>query len=83
MWPDSVVVHAPAFRQHVQFLDRVEDFAVQQLVSEFRVERFAVAVLPRRTGFDVQCFGARVAQLLAQVFGHELTPITPREGRFR
>jgi hypothetical protein len=32
---DRVVVNAPAFRQHTQLFDRVEDFAVEELISEF------------------------------------------------
>ncbi len=73
--PDSVVVHAPALSQHAQFLHRVKDFAVQEFISELRVERFAIAVLLRRAGFDVQCRGASINQPLAQILGHELWAI--------
>jgi hypothetical protein len=61
---DGVVVGAPAFGQYPQFLDRVEDLRVEELISEFRVERFAVAVLPWRAGFDVQCLCAGVGEPL-------------------
>src|SRR6516164_6632781 len=75
VWPDGVEVQAPAFSQHAQFLDRVEDFAIEELISQLAVERFAVAVLPRRSGFDVECLRAGVDQPLTQVFGYELRPI--------
>ncbi len=65
VWSDGVVVDAPALSQHTQFFDRVEDLSVEELISEFGVERFAVAVLPWRAGFDVQCFGSRVLQPFA------------------
>jgi hypothetical protein len=54
VWPDGVVVHAPEFSQHAQFLDREEDLAIQELVPELRVERFAVTVLPWRSELDVE-----------------------------
>jgi hypothetical protein len=58
VWPDGVVVLAPAFGQHSQFFDRVEDLAVEELISELGVEALAVAVLPGRAGFDVQRLGS-------------------------
>jgi hypothetical protein len=50
---DGVVVNGPALGQHTQFLDRVEDLPIQELVSEFAVERFAVAVLAASSGRDL------------------------------
>src|ERR1700741_1808672 len=67
VWSDGVVVDAPALSQHTQFFDRVEDLSVEELISEFGVERFAVAVLPGRAGFDIQRFGSRVLQPFAQI----------------
>ena len=32
---DGVVVHAPAFGQHAQFLKRVEDFSVEEFIPGF------------------------------------------------
>jgi len=43
VWPDGVVVPAPAFSQHTEFLHRVEEFQVEELIPEFRVEAFAIA----------------------------------------
>ena len=38
MWPDRVFVKTPSFRQHLHLLERVEDFAVQELIAQPRVE---------------------------------------------
>jgi len=62
---DGVVVDAPAFRQHTQFLDRVENFSVEEFIPQVAIERFTVAVLPGRAGFDVQCLCSGVGQPLA------------------
>src|ERR1700740_536009 len=72
VWPDGVVVDAPTLGQHTKFLDGVEDLRVEELIPELGVETLAVAVLPWRAGFDVQCFGARVCKPFAQVFRDEL-----------
>ena len=45
--PDGVVVFAPALDQDLRLQQRVEDFAVEQLVAQLAVEALAVAVLPR------------------------------------
>src|SRR5271156_2940021 len=73
--PDGVVVFAPAFGQHAQFLDRVEDLAVEELIAHLRVEALAVAVLPRRAGFDVHRLCSCIRQPFAQVMGYELGPV--------
>lgn len=62
---------APTFGQHAQFFDRVEEFAIEELVAQFGVEAFAVAVLPGRAGFDVECLCACVSEPFAQVFSNE------------
>jgi hypothetical protein len=72
---DVVVVNAPAFSLYTQFFDGVEDFAIQKLVAQFAVERFAVAVLPGRAGRDLHCFCAGVGKPLTQVFSHELRAV--------
>jgi len=65
VWPDGVVVDAPAFSQHAQLFDRVEDLTVEELVPELGVEALAVAVLPRRAGLDVQRFRSCLCQPLS------------------
>src|ERR1700677_4562712 len=75
VWSDGVVVDAPAFGQHAQFFHGIEEFAVEELVAQLGVEAFAVAVLPRRAGFDVQSLCAGIGEPFAQVFGDELRPV--------
>ena len=69
---------APAFSQHAQLLHRVEEFQVEELIAEFRVEAFAAAVFPRRPGFDVQRPCACIRNPFAQVFGDELRTLSER-----
>ena len=49
----------------------LEDLAVQEFITQLRVEALAVAVLPRRSRFDVQRFRSRILEPLAQLLGHE------------
>src|SRR5258708_38754341 len=75
VWSDGVVVDAPAFGQHAKLFDGGEDFSVEELVSEFGVERFTVSVLPRRAGFDIQRLCTCVRQPCAKILGDELGTI--------
>src|SRR6202451_4488898 len=65
----------PTLSQHLHLLQRVEDLSIQKLVAQLRVETFAVTVLPRRAGFDVQRLGSYVRQPLPQLLSYELRPI--------
>jgi hypothetical protein len=51
--PSMVVMVTPAFDQDRRFLQTVEDLAVQQPVTEFAVEGFAVTVFPGTIRFDI------------------------------
>jgi len=42
--PDGVVVAPPCFNHDLGLRQRVEDLAVQQLVTKLRVEAFAISV---------------------------------------
>ena len=53
-----VVVLSPLLDQDSSFFEAVEDFTVEEFITQFAVEGFAVAVLPRTAGFDVQRVGA-------------------------
>jgi hypothetical protein len=48
MWPHRIVMAAPALDHDLRLAERVEDFSIQQLVSESGIEALDVAVLPRR-----------------------------------
>ncbi len=43
---------APVFDQDLGFFERVEDFAIEQLVSEPTVKAFVIPVLPRASWFN-------------------------------
>ena len=44
---DGTVVPPPGFDEHARFGERVEDFAIEQLVAKRPVEALVVAILPR------------------------------------
>ncbi len=52
MWSFGVVVVPPAFDDGLGLTKRVEDFTVQQFVSQAPVEALAVSVLPGRSRLD-------------------------------
>lgn len=56
-------------------LERVEDFAVEQFVTEFRVEALAIAVFPWTARHDVGGFGTDCCDPLPECFGDELRTI--------
>ena len=58
MWPNGVVMDAPLLDQNARFIQAVEQFAIQELVSEFSVETFTVTVLPRAAWLDIRSLGA-------------------------
>jgi len=49
---DVVVLPPPAFGKHLDLLERVEDLAVEKLVSQSGIERLDVAVLPGTARLD-------------------------------
>jgi hypothetical protein len=53
VWPHSVIVATPALDDDLSLAERVEDFPVEQLVSETGIKALDVAVLPRRARCDV------------------------------
>ena len=53
MWPDGVVVTAPALDDDLRLPERVEDLAIEQLVAKTGIEALDEAVLPRTAGRDV------------------------------
>jgi hypothetical protein len=51
---NRVVIDTPALDEHFRFQERVEDFSVEQFVSQLSVERLDIAVLPGAARFDEQ-----------------------------
>ena len=58
MRPDGVVVLTPAFDQHLGFVQRGEDLAVEKLVTQLAVEALVAAILPGASRFDEQGLNA-------------------------
>ncbi len=53
MWPESVVLPAPAIGQNLCLWGCGEQLGVEELIPEAAVERLGKAVLPRRSWLDV------------------------------
>ena len=68
MWSDRVVVLAPLLNDDGGLLQAVEDLSVEQFITQFSVEGFAVAVLPWASGCDVQ----RLRPELCKPAAHDL-----------
>ncbi len=75
MWPDCVVVPPPSFDQHLGFLQRVEDLAIEQLVPQLSIEALVVAVLPRTAGLDVEGLYVDPAEPIPDRFRRELAAV--------
>ena len=52
---------SPVLDDYLRLLERVEDFAVEQFVTEFRVEALAIAVFPWTARHDVGGLGTHPA----------------------
>jgi len=66
--PDRVVVLAPLLDDDGGFLQIVEDLSIEQFIAQFSVEGFAVTVLPRASGCDVE----RLRSELCKPAAHDL-----------
>ena len=60
MRPGGVVVVAPLLDDNLCFLETVEDFAIEQLVTQLAVKAFAVAILSGATRLDVKRLGTNI-----------------------
>src|SRR5207342_791923 len=70
-----VVVLTPILDHDLCLIERVEDFAVEQFVSQLSVEALAVAVLPGASRFDVGGLGANRGDPVPNSLSDELGPI--------
>src|SRR5664280_1871533 len=76
--PQTVVEPPPAGDEDLRLLERVEEFAVQEFVTQLAVERLDVAVLPGGAGLDEQGGDAEVTEPFAHRLGDELgTVVAP------
>ena len=70
-----VVVLPPSFDDDLGFLQRVEDFAIEQFVTKLRVEALAIAIFPRTAGHDVGGLGTDSGDPFTQRLGDELRAV--------
>jgi len=76
----AVIVLLPVIlRNDLRLQHTREQFAIEQLVAQPAVQRFAVGILPRRPGRDVQRLHAGARQPVLQRLGDELRPVVAAE----
>ena len=75
MRPDVVVLPPPAFGQHLDFLECVEDLAIQKLVAKSGIERLDVAVLPGAARLDEERSYLEPAKPLPDRLGREFRSV--------
>ena len=71
----GVVVLAPALDDGLRFGEAVEDFAVQKLVTQLRVEALAIAIFPRRARLDEGRLRSNGCDPVPNRFGDEIRAI--------
>ena len=71
----GVVESTPLLDEYDGFRQRVEDFAVQELVSEFAVEAFVVAILPRTGRLDEERLDTDACEPTTNELGRELRAV--------
>jgi hypothetical protein len=73
--PDRIVVASPALDHDLRLTQRIEDFAVEKLITEAGIEALDIAVLPRAAPLDVGGLGTDSRDPSLHRLGHELRPI--------
>ena len=75
MRPDRVILPAPGFDQNPGFLQRVEDFSVEEFVAQPGIEAFDIAVLPRASWRDIGGLGPNGGDPSLHCLSDELGPV--------
>ena len=75
MGPHGVVVTPPAFDYDLGLVERVEDFAIEQLIAQTRIEGLDEAVLPRAARRNVGGFRPDSGNPFLHGLGDELRAI--------
>ena len=73
----------PAFDDDLRLFQRVEDFTVQQFVTQARIKTFDIAVLPWAAWRDVGSLGSHGRDPILQGFSDELRAIIGPDVSFR
>ena len=78
-----IVVAAPAFDEHLRLVQRIEEFAVQQLIPEFPVKGLDIPVLPRIARLDEQgCHPCFIGEVVGRHrYGTEAYRVTVKSWR--
>jgi len=72
---DRVVVLAPLLDHNLGFLQAVEDLSIEALVAQLAVEGFAIAVLPRAAGLDVERLCSELCEPATHDLGRHLSTV--------
>ena len=75
MGTDRMIVDPPALREHLRFLQGLEQFAVEKLIPHLAIEGFDIAVLPRRARLNIEGLDRKRLQPVAQLPGDKLRPV--------
>ena len=73
MRPDGVVLLTGSFDHHLGLSQGVEYLSVEQLISQFSVEAFVVAILPGATWLDIEGLHSQTAQPLTHGLSCEIS----------
>ena len=71
----GVVEAPPLLDQHLRLFQSVKDLAVQAFVPQFSIKAFAIAILPWRTGLDVERLHIQFAEPVTHGLSDKLWPI--------
>ena len=75
MRPDCIKVAPPTFDDDLGLAQRIEDFAIEQFITQACVEALDVAVFPWTAWLDIGRLCADGCDPLPHGLGHELRPI--------
>jgi hypothetical protein len=73
--PHGVVVAPPALNDDLSLLERIEDLAIEQLISKPRIEALDEPVLPGAARGDVSRLGSHSRHPVLDGFGCELRAV--------
>ena len=73
----------PSLDQDPGLRERVEDLAVEQLIAQGSVEAFTIAILPWRSGRDIQRLHADLGEPLLHRRRDKLRAVAHWEAAFR
>jgi hypothetical protein len=72
MWPDRIIVASPALDDDLGLTQGIEDLAIEQLITQPRIERFDIAVLPGTARLDIGRLGTDCGDPFLNRTRHEL-----------